>query len=89
VAIAGQPLEHAQGLKDKLSIDVELLADPDLIAITAFGVADGPNGTAWPAIFLVDTDGKIAWRDIRTSYKVRPTSALILQAIDDLGDAQK
>lgn len=58
-----------------------LLSDPSHAAIDAFAVFDAENEVAWPAVYLVERDGTIAWRDLGDTYKVRPTTDELLRAI--------
>jgi alkyl hydroperoxide reductase subunit AhpC len=50
--------------------------------VRAFGVYDPGNEIAWPAIFIVGPDGKIAWRKFLDEYKTRPPLQELLDAID-------
>ena len=50
--------------------------------IRAYGVEDQENGIAWPAIFIVGRDGKVRWRSLAETFKVRPTSEVVLEALD-------
>lgn len=65
---------------EKLGLGYPVLADPDLGVTRGFGVADEENGIAWPAIFLVGQDGRIVWRSLADSYKVRVSVDEILAA---------
>jgi hypothetical protein len=39
------------------------------------------NGISWPAIFIVDKQGKIRWRSLAQTYKVRAMPGQILDAL--------
>jgi hypothetical protein len=39
------------------------------------------NGISWPAIFVVDKTGKILWRSLAQTYKVRAMLKEILEAL--------
>ena len=43
---------------------------------------DQESGIAWPAIFIVGRDGKVRWRSLAETYKVRPASEVVLEALD-------
>ena len=62
-----------------------LLSDEKLATIRAWGVEDKENGTAWPAIYVIDRGGRVAWRSVAETYKVRAGPALIIQALEQLG----
>ena len=69
----------------KLGVTFPLLSDVDRSTIRAYGVEDEENRIAWPAIFIVAPDGMIRWRDLAETYKERPTSEVILQALAGAG----
>jgi len=64
------------------ALTLPLVSDPAHTAIDAFGVYDAENEVAWPAVYLVARDGTIAWRFLGDTYKVRPTIAELLRALD-------
>ncbi len=45
---------------------------------------DAENGIAWPALFLIASDGRIAWRSLAQTYQVRAGPEEILRALDSL-----
>ena len=45
---------------------------------------DAENGVAWPSIFLIASDGRIAWRSLSQTYKVRAGPEEILKALEGL-----
>ena len=74
--------------RDKLEgIDYPLLADPDLTAIDAYGVRH-PEGMghdiARPATFLVDRQGRVAWRDLTDNWRVRVRPERVLEQVKAL-----
>jgi peroxiredoxin len=76
------PADRSRALAEKLGVTFPLLSDPERQAIRAYGVEDQENGIAWPAIFIVGRDGKVRWRSLAETYKVRPTSEVVLEALD-------
>lgn len=60
-----------------------LVSDPQHTAMDGFGVFDVENEIAWPAVYLVERDGTIAWRYLGDSYKVRPTVDEILKVVGE------
>ena len=58
------------------------MSDPERALITAFGIDDPANEISWPAVYVIDAEGKIAWRAFLESYKERPPPTEILAAID-------
>ena len=76
-----EPKDSAE-LATKLGLTYPLLSDPNQIAIRAFGVADESTGVAWPTVFVVGRDGKVAARLFTESYKKRTTTSDVLAALD-------
>jgi len=76
------PLERSKALAEKLGVTFPLLSDRKREAIRAYGVEDQENGIAWPAIFIVGRDGNVRWRSLAETFKVRPTSEVVLEALD-------
>lgn len=76
-----EPKDSAE-LAAKLGLTYPLLSDPKQIAIRAFGVADENTGVAWPTVFVIGRDGKIAARFFTESYKKRATTSDVLAALD-------
>ena len=71
-------------LAGKLGLTFPLLADEKRETVRAYGVEDGENGVAWPALFVIAPDGRIAWRSLSETYKERAAPAEILRALDRL-----
>jgi peroxiredoxin len=82
VAISADAPEKSRALAQKLGLQFPLLSDPGREVIRGFGVEDAENGIAWPAIFILDADRRVAWRSLAETFKVRPASAVVLQALD-------
>jgi peroxiredoxin len=61
VAISADPPAKAGKLAENLALSFPVLADVELLAARAYGVADAVNGLAFAAIFVVGPDGKILW----------------------------
>ena len=85
LAVSVDPAEVTREKLASAGLDFPLLADPDFEAIDAFGlrhVDAGPEGDlARPATFLIDAEGRIAWRDLTENYRVRPRPR---QVVDQL-----
>jgi peroxiredoxin len=73
---------RVQRVRSPVSVRFPLLSDPKREVIRAYGVEDQENGIAWPAIFIVGRDGKVRWRSLAETFKVRPTSEVVLEALD-------
>ena len=81
MAISVDPPATSAELAKKLGVTFPLLSDQSHATIRAWGVEDVENGISWPAIFIVDKAGKIVWRSLAQSYKVRALPAQILEAL--------
>jgi peroxiredoxin len=81
VAISVDPPERSKALAERLGVTFPVLSDVDLKVVRAYGVEDGENGIAWPAIFVVGTDGAIRWRSLAETYPERPASEVVLKAL--------
>jgi peroxiredoxin len=69
-------------LAAKLAVDFPLLADRDRAVIKSYGVEDAENEIAWPAMFVIRKDGKIAKRLMLDNYKERPPTATLVEALE-------
>jgi len=38
----------------------------------------------WPAVFVLDGEGTLRWRDLSQTYKIRPRPKTLLEALDAL-----
>lgn len=82
VAISVDTVEESKPLVTSLGLGFPLLSDPDLAVAKAYGVVDEDNGIAWPAVFIVTPAARVAWRSLSDTYKLRPTAADILKALE-------
>jgi peroxiredoxin len=76
------PPDRSRALAEKLGVKYPLLSDPKREVTRAYGVEDQENGIAWPAIFIVGRDGNVRWRSLAETFKVRPASEVVLEALD-------
>ncbi len=84
MAISVDPPPTSAELAKKLGVTFPLLSDEQRAVTRAYGVEDAENGVSWPSIFVVDRNGKVAWRSVAQTYKVRAAPAQTLQALDAL-----
>lgn len=85
VGISADGADESRALIAKLGLEFPLLVDEHLVAIRAWGVTDEPNEIAWPAVFLIDANGKVVWRSLSETYKKRPGATELRDAVDALG----
>ena len=94
-AIAGvsvDPVATNAQLVHDAGLTFPLLADPDVRTIDAYGLrhlAGGHGGVdiALSASVLIDADGIVRWVFVTRNFRVRPTPADVLAAIDALKGA--
>ncbi len=73
-----QPTGHLEHSARQL-LRPQLAVRQELSALRAYGVEDAENAIAWPAIFVVGPDGRIAWRSLAETYRERPASTVVLE----------
>ena len=66
-----------------------LLADPELRTIDAYGLRHAGGGMggediSHSASVLIDADGVVRWVFVTRNFRVRPTPADVLRAVDAL-----
>jgi len=72
---------------DGVQPDFTFLSDPEHAVIDRYGVLNpsgSRRGIPHPAAYVIDTQGIVRWRDVQTDYKVRPTNAAILTALQQV-----
>jgi peroxiredoxin len=92
LAISVDPLDQSAKAARQHKIPFPLLSDPDLTAITAYGLihenAKGDQDLAKPANFLIDTDGAIVWSWIAQRIQDRADPAEIERQVHQLLDSK-
>jgi peroxiredoxin len=91
-AVAGvvvDPFDTNAELARAAHFDYPILSDPDLHMTDAYGlrhVGGGPDGqdVAHAASVLIDRDGVVRWTAVTRNFRVRPTPADVLAALDAL-----
>lgn len=78
--ISGQDIESKKGFAAKNNLKLPLLADTKGEVAEAFGITSklGPKRS----IFVIDADGKIAWRDVKAVGLTYKNVASITKAIE-------
>lgn len=86
IAISADSTSEVVSTRKSLEITYPMLSDQELQAISAYNVVDpGNSDIARPATFIVDENGKIAWKFIDEKFDIRLDSDRI---IDELKKAQ-
>ena len=74
----------------KGAVNFPLLSDPGHQVIDAYGLHDPAydgtpfEGIPHPAIYVIDTTGRVAWAKVEPDYRKRPTNSEIRTAFDAL-----
>lgn len=83
-AISVDSVATNRHLADGFGLTFPILADPPRAVMRAYGVEDAENEIAWPAIFVIGRDGKVAWRWLADTYRERIPTAEVLRDLDAL-----
>lgn len=95
-AISVDAAEESKALAGKIAADGKgkvtfwLLSDPQHQVIDSYGLRDPRyagqkvEGIPYPAVYVIDKAGKVAWARVEQDYKQRPTNGEIRAAIDAL-----
>lgn len=86
MAISVDSVEENRDLAEKEKLTFKLLSDEDLAVTDSFGLRhtgaamDGGD-IARPAVFIVDGDGKIAWRSVTDNYRIRIRPEAVIEQL--------
>ena len=90
LALAIDNRELLQKMADKIAADgakpdFTFLSDPGHRVIDRYGLLN-PNGQGWPhpTTYVIDRQGVVRWKFTEVNYKIRPTNAMILDALAKL-----
>ena len=69
--------------KDGMKADFLFLSDAGHKVIDRYGLLN-PAGQGWPhpTTYVIDRKGVVRWKFTEINYKIRPTNAMILDALD-------
>ncbi len=88
IAISRADTETAREAADYYGIEFALLSDSALEATRAYGLMHADGGfegdIARPAVFIVDGDGRIAWRHLTDDWRIRPRVGELLEVLATL-----
>ncbi len=88
LAISVDPVDVTRKHAEKQGYTFTFLSDEKAEVIRRYNLLHrgGFRGAdiAHPAEFLLDSDGKVLWRNLTENYKVRTKGEEILKVIDDL-----
>ncbi len=86
LAVSVDPVETNRKLAGTAGLGFRLLSDSDLEAIDAYGVRHDAGGMgggaiARPAVFVLDRQGRITWKDLTENWRVRVRPERILEQL--------
>ena len=85
LALSADTAQDNEKLSRRKGLDFVLLADPELKAIDDYGLRHsngGPYGdVARPATFIIDSDGRIVWRNLTDNWRVRVRPEPVLEQL--------
>lgn len=88
LAISSDTVHDSRRTTEQLGLNFDLLSDPDGATIEAYGLLFHEpyhdKNVALPANFLLDRDGRIAWRRVSPRVNDRPAPAQVAEQIDRL-----
>ena len=85
IAISADPLTVVDSTQQKLEITYPLLSDENREMVIAYNVLDPSNtDIARPATYIIDSNGRVAWKflDVQTGGRLGPDE--ILTALKNL-----
>ncbi len=79
-------IEESSRLAEGLGLEFPLLSDVKRRAIHDWGLVHeggkpGGGSIARPAIYIVESDGRISWRSLTENYRVRVRPEHVLEAL--------
>jgi len=85
LAISVDPPEHSREIVEAYGLEFPVLSDPRLTVIDAFGVRHPGGGLegdiARPAIFILDREGRVVWRQLTENWRVRLRPETVLEQL--------
>jgi len=89
LAVSVDPKADLQKMVDRISKedgkppDFLFLSDPGHRVINRYGLLnpDDPRGIPHPTTYVIDQRGVVRWKLTEVNYKVRPSNAMILEAL--------
>lgn len=92
LAVSTDTVENNEKLARRKDIDFPLLADPELKVIEVYGLrhpGGGPYGdVARPATFILNSEGRIIWRELTDNWRVRVRPDAVLEQLRIIPQSQ-
>ncbi len=84
IAISGDTQWGISSYVSSNSPDFIMLSDSNLSAIGAYNVKNPGSHLAHPTAYIINAEGKVAWKDTGRRYGHRTTSSQIVDALNEL-----
>jgi peroxiredoxin len=82
IALAVAPAASVNGVRQTIGATYPLLADPAHRVAEIYGVYNLlGDGLAAPAVFVIDTDGRIVWSHVGQHPGDRPSAKTVLEQL--------
>jgi peroxiredoxin len=90
LAVSVDPKADLQKMADRISQadgrrpEFVFLSDPGHRVINRYGLLnpDDPRGIPHPTTYVIDRQGVVRWKFTEVNYKIRPSNAMILEALE-------
>ena len=90
LAICADSVEDNAGAVERAKLEFPILSDPDLVAADAFDLRhkeasiDRVSDIARPAVFILDRDGVVRWKQITDNWRVRVRAKDVLEQLSSI-----
>jgi peroxiredoxin len=85
LAVSVDTQSQSREIAEAYGIEFRLLSDPELRVIDQFGVRHPDGGLdgdiARPAVFILDREGRVVWRDLTENWRVRVRPEPLLERL--------
>ncbi len=88
-AISVDRPEQSLKVVNKLGLEFPILADTEGVVMDLFGVRHEQGGIkgediARPAVFILDREGKVHWKDLTDNWRIRVRPERILEQLKQI-----
>jgi peroxiredoxin len=88
LAVSVDTPDQSREIAEAYGIEFRLLSDPELRVIDRFGVRHAGGGLdgdiARPAVFILDREGRVVWRDLTENWRVRVRPEALLERLEGI-----
>ena len=86
LAVSADAPQESRKMAESAELEFSLLSDSEGKALDAFGLRH-PGGSidggdiARPAVFIIDREGRVAWRELTDNWRVRVRPETVLEQL--------